>query len=157
MQGDASIISLLNKQLTQELSSVDQYLLDSKLYADWGLLKLQQQFTHEMQDEQGHAEKLIERILFLQGVPDVNSRLPIHVGNNVKSMLENALNYELQVAGNLKQGIARCESVQDYVTRSILEQLLIDTEEDHIFWLETQLGLIDRIGIANYLQSQMHS
>lgn len=157
MKGSKKIIDLLNKQLTLELTSMDQYLAHSKMYEDWGLAKLHEQLAHEYEEELEHAQKIIERILFLEGTPDTASRAPIKVGSNVKEMLENDLEAEVTVMTSLKDIIAVCEEERDYVTRQILEQLLDDTEMDHIYWLEQHLGLIDRIGIQNYIQSQMKS
>ena len=105
--------------------------------------------------EKGHAALLIERILFLEGVPDMTKRDPIHVGKDVPEMLQNDLQLEYAVTKALKEAISLCEQEQDYQTREILEQLLADTEEDHAYWLEIQLRLIKQIGLANYLQSQM--
>jgi bacterioferritin len=155
MKGNQKIIDLLNKQLTLELTSMDQYLAHSKIYEDWGLNKLHEQLAHEYEEELEHAQKLIERILFLEGIPDTASRQPIKVGSNVKEMLENDLEAEMTVMTSLKQIIAVCEEERDYVSRQILETLLDDTEMDHIYWIEQHLGLIDKIGIQNYIQSQM--
>jgi len=157
MQGSQKVIDLLNKQLTLELSSMDQYLAHSKMYEDWGINKLHQQLAHEYEDELEHAQKLIERILFLEGKPDTASRASINVGSNVKDMLENDLAAERDVAESLRMIIGVCESEKDYVSREILEKLLDDTEMDHIYWLEQHLGLIDRIGLQNYIQSQMNA
>jgi len=157
MQGSQKVIDLLNKQLTLELSSMDQYLAHSKMYEDWGINKLHQQLAHEYEDELEHAQKLIERILFLEGKPDTASRASINVGSNVKDMLENDLVAERDVAESLRMIIGVCESEKDYVSREILEKLLDDTEMDHIYWLEQHLGLIDRIGLQNYIQSQMNA
>jgi len=155
MQGVKRIIDLLNQQLTLELTSMDQYLAHSKMYEDWGIHKLHEQLAHEYEEELEHAQKLIERILFLEGTPDTASRKPIHVGSNVKEMLENDLAAERTVAESLRDIIEACEQERDYVSREILGTLLDDTETDHIFWLEQHLGLIDRIGLQNYIQSQM--
>ncbi|MFC3151638.1 bacterioferritin [Litoribrevibacter euphylliae] len=155
MKGSQKVIDLLNKQLTLELTSMDQYLAHSKMYEDWGLKKLHEKLAHEYEEELEHAQKLIERILFLEGTPDTASREPIKVGSNVKEMLENDLEAEMTVMTSLRQIIAVCEEERDYITREILETLLDDTEMDHIYWLEQHLGLIDRIGIQNYIQSQM--
>jgi len=155
MKGNQKIIDLLNKQLTLELTSMDQYLAHSKMYEDWGLNKLHEQLAHEYEEELEHAQKIIERILFLEGTPDTASRAPIKVGSNVKEMLENDLEAEMTVMTSLRDIIAVCEAERDYVTREILETLLDDTEMDHIYWLEQHLGLIDKIGIQNYIQSQM--
>jgi bacterioferritin len=157
MKGNKKVIDLLNKQLTLELTSMDQYLAHAKIYEDWGINKLHEQLTHEHEEELDHAKALIERILFLEGSPDTASREPIHVGSNVKEMLENDLKAEYTVAESLRSIIAVCEEEKDYVTREILEQLLDDTETDHIYWLEQHLGLIEKIGLQNYIQSQMGS
>ncbi|MBD1582993.1 bacterioferritin [Pseudoalteromonas sp. S16_S37] len=155
MQGNQKIIDLLNKQLTLELTSMDQYLAHSKMYEDWGIGKLGHKLAHEYDEELDHAKHIIERILFLEGTPDTASRSPIHVGDNVQQMLENDLAAEMTVAASLKKIIAECEKEHDYVTREMLEKLLDDTEMDHIYWLEQHLGLIKLIGLPNYIQSQM--
>ena len=157
MKGVNKVIDLLNKQLTLELTSMDQYLAHSKLYEDWGIHKLHQQLAHEYEEELEHAQKLIERILFLEGTADTASRAAINVGSSVKEMLENDLAAEREVAESLRMIIGVCEAEKDYVSREILEKLLDDTETDHIYWLEQHLGLIDRIGLQNYIQSQMGS
>ncbi|CAH9050014.1 Bacterioferritin [Pseudoalteromonas holothuriae] len=157
MQGNQTIIDLLNQQLTLELTSMDQYLAHSKIYEDWGLGKLGDKLAHEYDEELDHSKSIIERILFLEGTPDTASRAPIHVGDNVQQMLENDLAAEMTVAASLKKIIAQCEKENDYVTRQMLEQLLDDTETDHIYWLEQHLGLIKLIGLQNYIQSQMGS
>ena len=155
MKGDANIIDILNKLLESELTSVDQYFIHSRMYEDWGLTKLYERIGHEMQDEIGHADRLIRRILFLEGTPDLSKRQPIKVGSNVKDMLSNDLELEYGVAKELKSAIAECEKARDYETRAMLVEMLEDTEEDHAYWLEKQLGLIDSISLENYLQSQM--
>lgn len=155
MLGKQIVIDHLNKQLTLELTSMDQYLAQSKMYEDWGIKKLHEKLAHEYEEELDHSKKLIERILFLEGTPDTASRLPIHVGDNVESMLKNDLAAEYTVAKSLREIIGICEKEQDYISRDILTELLDDTEMDHIYWLEQHLGLIDKIGIHNYIQSQM--
>ncbi|ATC97050.1 bacterioferritin [Pseudoalteromonas tunicata] len=155
MKGSQAIINRLNQQLTLELSSMDQYLAHSKLYQDWGINKLHQQLSHEYEEELEHAQKLIDRILFLEGTADTASRVAINVGDTVEQMLKNDLQAEYKVAESLRSIITFCEQQQDYVTRNLLQELLNDTETDHIYWLEQHLGLIERIGIANYIQSQM--
>ncbi|MDW7549195.1 bacterioferritin [Pseudoalteromonas sp. McH1-7] len=155
MQGNLTIIDLLNKQLTLELSSMDQYLAHSKMYEDWGLDKLHQKLAHEYEEELDHAKRITERILFLEGTPDTASRAPIHIGSDVKEMLENDLAAEVLVKDHLKKVIAVCEQEQDYVTRVMLESLLDDTEMDHIYWLEQHINLIKLIGLPNYIQSQL--
>jgi bacterioferritin len=108
-----------------------------------------------MQEETEHATRLIQRILFLEGTPDLSQREPLAVGRDVPQMLRNDLELELRVVRHLREVIAYCESVQDYQTREILEQMLEDTEEDHTYWLEQQLRLVDAVGLQNYLQAQM--
>ena len=155
MKGSQTVIEALNRLLANELTAMDQYFIHSRMYQDWGLEKLYERIDHEFDDEKEHAAKLIERILFLEGTPDMVTRDPIHIGSDVPSMLKNDLNVEYAVAADLKKTIALCEQEQDYQTREILETLLADTEEDHAYWLEQQLGLIDKVGLANYLQAQM--
>jgi len=157
MKGNQNVIDTLNKLLTGELSAADQYFVHSRMYQDWGLQKLFERLEHESKEELEHAAKLLERILFLEGQPDVAARDPLRIGKDVPDMLKNDLTLELEVVAALKDAIALCESHKDYQTREILEELLKDTEEDHTYWLEKQLGLIDKIGLQNYLQSQMDS
>ena len=155
MKGNQQVIEKLNELLAGELSAMDQYFIHSRIYQDWGLEKLYERIDHEFDDEKQHAAALIERILFLEGSPDMVTRVPIKVGNDVPSMLQNDLDLEYKVVDDLRDVMALCESVQDYVTRDILLKMLDDTEEDHAYWLEQQLGLIKRIGLQNYLQSMM--
>ena len=152
MKGKPSVIKALNGLLTGELSSADQYFIHSRMYHDWGLGELYERVKHEMEEELQHAARLIERILFLEGVPDVGSRTPLKVGKTVPEMLKNDLDFEVQVVGELKDVIALCEKEQDFVTRGLLVDLLQNTEEDHTLWLEQQLGLIDKMGLENYMQ-----
>jgi bacterioferritin len=155
MKGNTKVIDLLNKQLTLELTSMDQYLAHSKMYEDWGINKLHEKLAHEYEEELGHAQRLIERILFLEGTPDTASREPLMIGADVEQMLRNDLAAENTVAASLRNIIEVCEQERDYVSREMLEVLLDDTETDHIYWLEQHLGLIDKIGLQNYVQSQM--
>jgi len=155
MKGNTKIIDILNKLLTNEMSAADQYFIHSRMYEDWGFKKLHERISHEQEEELEHASALIERILFLEGTPDVASRDPLRVGKDVPEMLNNDLQVEYEVGQALKDAIAVCEQEKDYQTREILEVLLRDTEEDHTYWLEQQLSLINKIGIQNYLQSQM--
>ncbi|MBF6647481.1 bacterioferritin [Methylobacter sp. BlB1] len=155
MKSNNQVVDRLNKLLAGELTAMDQYFIHSRMYENWGFNKLYERINHEMQDETGHADALIKRILFLEGVPNLSVRNPLAVGSTVPDMLKNDLALEMQVISALKEAIAYCESVNDYVTREILEGMLEDTEDDHTHWLEKQLGLIDRIGLQNYLQSQM--
>lgn len=155
MKGNTQVIEKLNELLAGELSAMDQYFVHSRMYQDWGLEKLYVRIDHEFDDEKQHAAALIERILFLEGTPDMVTRLPINIGKDVPAMLQSDLNLEYKVVEDLRNVMAFCESVQDYVTRDILLKMLDDTEEDHAHWLEQQLGMINRIGLPNYLQSQM--
>lgn len=155
MKGQPEVIAALNRLLSGELSAMDQYFIHSEMYQDWGLNKLHERIAHEFDDEKGHAKALIERILFLEGTPDLTTRDPIQVGKDVPEMLKNDLQLEYEVVNALRDAIRLCEQKQDYQTREILEQLLDDTEDDHAYWLEKQLRLIDLIGLPNYLQSQM--
>ncbi|MCK8045735.1 bacterioferritin [Shewanella sp. 1CM18E] len=155
MKGNKEVIDTLNKLLTGELSAMDQYFVHGLMYEDWGLNELHERISHESDDEREHAKKLVQRILFLEGTPDVASREPLNIGKDTEQMLKNDLAYEYQVADNLRVAIALCESKQDYESREILEVLLEETESDHMYWLEKQLGLIDKVGLQNYLQSKM--
>ena len=154
MQGKQRIIDTLNTILANELAAMDQYFIHSRMYQDWGLQKLFERIDHEFDDEKGHAAALIERILFLEGTPDLTKRDGIKVGKDVPEMLQNDLDVEYKVQRLLKDAMALCEQEQDYVTRNILQQLLNDTENDHAYWLEQQLRLIKLLGLPNYLQSQ---
>lgn len=155
MKGNQKVIDTLNKLLTNELSAADQYFIHARMYEDWGLNKLFARIKHESEEELEHATALVQRILFLEGVPDVASREALNIGKDVPSMLTSDLAIEYDVGKQLKEAIALCEAEKDFQTREILEVLLKDTEEDHTYWLEMQLGLIDKVGIQNYLQSQM--
>lgn len=155
MQGNKVIIDQLNTLLAYELAAMDQYFIHSQMYQDWGLNKLYERIAHEFDDEKGHATKLIERMLFLEGIPNMVDRDGLIIGTDVPSMLESDLRVEYAVAQALKDTISLCEAEQDYVTRDMLLVLLDDTEMDHAYWLEQQLGLIKRLGLSNYLQSQM--
>jgi bacterioferritin len=153
MKGVQSVIDRLNKLLTGELTAADQYFIHSRMYQNWGFQKLYARLEHERVEELEHAAKLIQRILFLEGVPDVASRAPLAIGSDVPSMIKNDLAYELQVVAALKEAIAHCEQAQDYDTRRLLGELLDDTENDHTHWLEQQLFLINAMGLNNYAQS----
>ncbi|MEB3310544.1 MAG: bacterioferritin [Snowella sp.] len=155
MKGNEQVLQQLHKLLRGELAARDQYFAHSRMYQDWGLTKLYERIDHEMQDETAHADALIKRILFLDGVPDLSQQDDLQVGQTVPEMLRNDLALEYRVIGDLKVAIAVCETEKDYQTRDILTSMLADTEEDHAYWLEKQLGLIEKIGLQNYLQSQM--
>lgn len=155
MKGDAKIIQQLNKLVAGELTAIDQYFVHSRMYENWGLKKLYERIEHERTEEVGHAAMLIQRILLLEGTPNVDAREPLKIGQDVPGMLKNDLELERSVITALREAIAVCETARDYQTREILEKLLEDTEEDHTHWLEQQLWLIDKTGLQNYLQTQM--
>lgn len=155
MKGQQEVIEHLNRNLANELTAMDQYFIHSRMYEDWGLTQLYERIAHEMEDETGHADKIIKRILFLEGMPDLVTRSALRIGRNVPDMLKNDLDLEIKVIDDLKAAMQCCESVQDYQTREILRELLTETEEDHAHWLEQQLGLIEKMGLQNYLQARM--
>jgi bacterioferritin len=155
MKGNAKVIDALNGLLAFELAAMDQYFIHSRMYHDWGLTKLFERIDHETDDEKGHASLLIERILFLEGVPDMVTRDGLKIGSTVPEMLESDLRVEYAVDEALKDAMALCEAEKDFVTRNMLQTLIDDTESDHAFWLEQQLRLIKMLGLENYLQSQM--
>lgn len=156
MKGHPEVIAHLQRLLANELTAIDQYFIHSRMYEDWGYARLFARIDHETTEEKEHASMLIRRMLFLEAVPDLSQREGLRVGSAVPEMLANDLQVEYEVAAALKEAILCCERERDFQTRSILEQLLRDTEEDHAYWLEQQLGLIDQIGLQNYLQAQMH-
>lgn len=155
MQGNPKIISMLNALLAGELSSMDLYLLQGRMLENWGYKKLQDRLVHESNDEREHADALIQRILFLEGQPDLATRHSLSAGSSPKEMLENDVKYEHDVARALNEGIALCDAENDGGTRALLEKLLVDTESDHIFWLESQLRLMNALGTERYLAEQL--
>lgn len=154
MQADATVIKHLNQALANELIAINQYFLHSRMYDDWGLKKLAEKEYEESIDEMKHADQLTQRILMLDGLPNLQNLGKLLIGENTREMLECDLKLEMIACPDLKEGIAYCESVGDYVSRELLSSIL-DSEEEHIDWLETQLSLIDRIGLENYQQSMM--
>ena len=156
MKGERKILTILNKLLTGELTAVDQYLAHGELYADMGLPLLSEKALHESDHERQHARAIIQRILFLEGSPDLSKREPMKVGKTVVEMLKSDLAVEYKVAGELRKAMAECETLQDYVTRDMLGIQLEDTEMDHAYFLEKQLRQIELVGLQNYLQSQLN-
>ncbi len=154
MQGNPQVIEYLKELLRGELAARDQYFVHSRTYEDQGLLKLYTRLDHEMQEETQHADALLRRILFLGCRPDMRPN-PFTPGETVPEMLKKDLDTEYEVRAALQKGMALCEAAGDYVSRDLLLVQLRDTEEDHAYWLEKQLSLIDKIGLPNYLQSQM--
>lgn len=157
MKTDKKIIEILNTLLAGELTAVDQYLLHGEMYADMGLAQLSEKALHESEHERQHARALIQRILFLEGVPNLAEREKMKIGQSVPDMLKADLAVEYKVVGALKKAMAAFEKAQDYVSRDMLAIQLEDTEMDHAYFLEKQLRLIELVGLPNYLQSQMGS
>jgi bacterioferritin len=153
MQGNSQVIDYLNGLLRGELSARDQYFIHSRMYEDQGLSKLYARMNHEMEEETLHADVLIRRILLLGGRPDMRPT-PFSPGQTVPEMLAKDLELEYEVRTHLRQGMKLCEEMGDYVSRDLLLAQLHDTEEDHAYWLEKQLGLIEKMGLPNYLQLQ---
>lgn len=157
MKGDKKIIDILNELLAGELAATDQYLMHGELYSDMGLVQLATHSLHESEHERHHARLLMQRILFLEGTPNIHKRDALHIGKDVVGMLEADLALEYAVVKSLKKAIVACEKAEDFVTRDMLQQQLEDTEMDHAFWLEKQLKLIKLVGLPNFLQSQMQA
>ena len=154
MRGNPEVVDYLNMLIGGELAARDQYLIHSRMYEDWGLSKIFERIDHESQEEGAHADALIRRVLFLEGTPNMD-RDGIEVGTDVVSCLKADLALEYHVREKLAQGVKLCEEKADYITRDMLRQQMSDTEEDHTYWLEKQMRLIELIGLQNYIQSQM--
>lgn len=154
MKGDAKVIEYLNKILANELIAINQYFLHARMYKDWGMKNLADYEYHESIDEMKHADVLIERILFLEGLPNLQELGALRIGENTKEMLECDLALELEAIPDLRDAVQHAEEVRDFVSRDIFNDIL-ESEEEHVDWLETQLGLIEKMGIENYVQAQV--
>ena len=150
MKGDAKVIELLNKALYNELIAINQYFLHAKMLKNWGLKELAEHEYHESIDEMKHADKLSERILVLEGLPNFQALGKLRIGEGPREVLACDLALELEALPALREGIAHCEQVGDFTSRQLFADIL-DSEEEHIDWIETQLDLIERIGEQNYL------
>ncbi len=153
MKGDTTVIKHLNRVLKNELTAIDQYFLHSRMFKDWGFNTLGDHEYSESVDEMKHADALIERVLFLEGLPNLQDLGQLRSGEDVPEMLKCDLDLEMDALPDLKAGIAYCEAHKDYVSRDLFDEIL-KSEEEHVDWLETQLELIGKLGVENFLQSQ---
>jgi bacterioferritin len=156
MQADPKVIANLNLVLRNELTAINQYFLHARMLRHWGVTKLGEYEYHESIDEMKHADRLVERILFLGGLPNLQDLDKLMIGEDVKEVLECDLKLEEKALGDLRDGIAYAESVRDFGTRDLLQRILV-SEEEHVDFIETQLDLIPQIGIQNYIQLQSSS
>lgn len=154
MKGDPRVIEYLNKALKNELTAINQYFLHARMLQDWGLEVLGKKEYQESIEEMEHADELIKRVLFLEGLPNLQDLGKLRIGESVREVLECDLALEHQAIPDLRDAIEHCEQVRDYVSRELFSKIL-DNEEEHVDWLETQLALLDKVGEQNYMQSQM--
>lgn len=154
MKGDPKVIEHLNKILQNELTAINQYFLHARMYKNWGFHKLNEYEYHESIDEMKHADMLIERILFLEGLPNLQQLGKLRIGEHTEEMLKCDLALEMDGLPDLKDAIEYCESIRDYVSRDLFENIL-ESEEEHVDWLEEQFDRINGMGIKNYLQEMM--
>ena len=154
MKGDNKVIEHLNRVLRNELTAINQYFLHARMFKDWGLKELAEHEYEESVDEMKHADQLVERVLFLEGLPNMQDLGKLLIGENIREMLTCDLRLEMSAMPDLKAAIAHCEQCGDYVSRELFEDIL-ESEEEHVDWLETQLELIEKVGLENYMQSKM--
>ena len=153
MKGDTQVVEHLNRILKNELTAINQYFLHSKIYKDWGIAKLAEKEYEESIDEMKHADELIERILFLEGLPNLQSLGKLRIGENVNEMLQCDLDLEIDAISDLQNAVAYADEIRDYVSRELFNSILA-SEEGHVDWLETQLTSIEKMGIENFIQHQ---